>query len=135
MRRHPEWEPRLAAVIEAWRGRDYALGTADCGLFAAECVEAVAGERLWPDMGAYRTEAGLAKALKRAGFADLDAAASSRLGAMLPPLMAHRGDVVTDGQALGVLGFDGPMVFSHDGLVLVERASLTGCWAVGRADG
>lgn len=134
MPRHPNWEERLAATVQAWAARDYAMGRADCGRFAAACVEAVAGVKLWPKLGAYSSEAGLAKALKRAGFADLDAACTACLGDPMPPLMAHRGDVVSDGQALGVMTGAGPLVFSHDGLVPVRRDSLTAAWAVGRAD-
>lgn len=135
MKRATDWEERLSDIVAAWQGRVYSLGDADCGLFVSDCVEAVTGERLWPDLGAYRTEAGLAKALKRAGFADLDAACSSVLGEPLPPLMAHRGDVISDGQALGVMTGAGPMMFTHDGLAIVVRDSLTACWPTGRADG
>lgn len=135
MKRVADWEERLADIVAAWQGRPYQMGEADCGLFASDCVEAVTGERRWPDLGAYRTEAGLAKALKRAGFADLDAACASCLGEPLPALMAHRGDVVSDGQALGVMTGAGPMMFTHDGLAFVARDSLTACWPTGRADG
>lgn len=134
MIRHPNWEERLAEVVQAWEGRAYQLGTADCGLFAAACLEAVTGERLWPKLGAYKSEAGLVRALARAGFDSLDAACSSVLGEPLPPLMAHRGDVVSDGGALGVMTGAGPLVFSEAGMVLIERADLVACWPTGRAD-
>lgn len=134
MARHPEWEDRLAETVAAWTGRDYEWGAADCGRFASDCVAAVTGAPLWPALPAYSSEAGLARALKRAGFDSLDAACTSVLGPPLPPLMAHRGDVVSDGQALGVMTGAGPLVFSHEGLALVDRDSLTLCWAVGRSD-
>jgi hypothetical protein len=135
MKRHPEWETRLADTVAGWAQRAYALGQADCGLFAAACVEAVTGEGMWPKIGFYKTEAGLARALARAGLDGLDAGATACLGDPLPPLMAHRGDVVSDGRALGVMTGAGPMVFSEDGMVIVARESLVACWAVGRADG
>lgn len=135
MNRHPEWEERLADTVQAWMGRAYELGTADCGLFASACVEAVTGVALWPKLGSYKTEAGLARALARAGFDNLDAACASVLGEPMPPLMAHRGDVVSDGSALGVMTGAGPMIFSDEGMVLVDRGDLTAAWAVGRADG
>ena len=133
--RHPNWEERLAETVQHWAGLPYEFGTADCGLFASACVKAVADIDLWPDMGGYATEAGLARALKRAGFDSLDAACSSVLGEPMPPLMAHRGDVISDGQALGVMLGAGPAIFTHEGLQFVHRDDLTAAWAVGRADG
>jgi len=135
MTRHPDWEERLADTVQAWTGRAYELGKADCGLFASACVEAVTGQKLWPELGAYKTEAGLARALLRAGFDNLDAACTACLGEPMPPLMAQRGDVVSDGGELGVMTGAGPMVFSEVGLVLIDRADLVAAWPVGRADG
>jgi len=135
MKRHPDWETRLADTVADWTGRTYALGTDDCGRFAAACVEAVAGAKLWPEVGKYSTEAGLVRALARAGLDSLDAGATACLGDPLPPLMAHRGDVVSDGSALGVMTGAGPMMFGDAGMVIVARDSLVSCWAVGRPDG
>jgi hypothetical protein len=130
--RVPDWEPRLAAEIERWAALSYAWGTADCGRFAAACVEAVTGSALWPKLPRYGSEAGLARALGRGGFSTLGEAVSACLGEPIPPLAAHRGDVLWDGQAVGVLGFSGPLVFAHEGLVQVARESLVSAWAVGR---
>jgi hypothetical protein len=126
----------LSACVEAWASRAYVWGDADCGRFASACVEAVAGVEIWPSgMAAYSSEAGLARALKRLGCADLADAVTLCLGDPIPALAAHRGDILWDGQAIGVMAFGGPVVFSHDGLVSIDRRSLVAAWAVGRSDG
>lgn len=134
--RHPEWEARLTAVCNDWLPASYAWNKADCGHFAAACTEAVAGQRIWPEeLGAYRSERGLLRALKRCGWADLGEMMTALLGPPIAPLAAHRGDVLFDGRALAVMGPDGPRAMTHEGLCLLARDSIVKAWPVGRANG
>jgi len=50
-------------------------------------------------------------------------------------LQAHRGDVISDGSALGLMTAAGPLVFSEGGMVAIERGSIVAAWPVGRSDG
>ncbi len=137
VRRLPDWEDRLNAEIIAWRGRTYAHRAGqDCASFAAACVVAVVGINPLPrTLRRYSTAAGQARALARAGWADLVAAADACLGDRIPALAAHRGDVVSDGSALGVMTAKGARAFSENGMVTMDPESLMAAWAVGRADG
>lgn len=132
--RHPEWEPRLAACVEAWTPRAYepAWGK-DCVAFVLDGIEAVSGDRLTFD-GAkpYRSAAGQGRWLKQQGYADLVAAADACLGERIAPLQAHRGDVVSDGSVLGLMMAAGPVAFGEGGMVRMARGSIVAAWPVGR---
>lgn len=133
--RHPDWEPRLNATIAVWRGRSYAFAWGhDCVAFTLDAIFAVSGERLIFD-GAkpYRSAAGQGRWLKQMGWRSLVDAADACLGERIPPLAAHRGDVVSDGSILAVMTAAGPIAFSETGIVALERGSIVAAWAVGRA--
>lgn len=134
--RHPQWEERLAAVVEAWRDREYrpAWGS-DCAAFTLAAIEAVSGEALAFD-GArpYRSAAGQGRWLKDMGWRNLVHAADACLGERIPVLAAHRGDVVSDGSVLAVRWGNCYVVFGHDGLVMLDPRSVIAAWPVGRAD-
>lgn len=135
--RHEQWEARLSDTVEAWRGREYAPAWgSDCVAFVLAAIEAVSGEVLAFD-GArpYRSVAGQGRWLKDMGWRNLLDAADACLGERIPVLAAHRGDVVSDGQILGVMTGAGPVAFDHEaGMVIMARRSLVAAWPVGRAD-
>ena len=134
--RHPDWEPRLAACVEAWAGRAYAFKPGhDCAAFVLAGIEAVAGEKLALALRPYKTQAGQARALYELGWDGLPDAADALLGPRIAPLQAHRGDVVSDGSALGLMTASGPMVFSEAGMVTMQRGGIVAAWPVGRSDG
>jgi hypothetical protein len=63
------WPSRLDAVIQAAATRPFAWGEHDCCTFAADCVEAVTGTRVWPaDFGTYTTSMGAQKAMFARGW-------------------------------------------------------------------
>ncbi|MCU0892111.1 MAG: hypothetical protein MUE77_10270 [Sandarakinorhabdus sp.] len=131
--RHPDWEARLGWAIAVWHGRDYAPESgSDCAAFADACVTAVLGESWWPaKRPTYRSAAQQARAMKRAGWADLPAMADALLGPRAAPLMARRGDIVTDGAGLGVAFAGAAFAFGHMGLVRMHPDSIVACWPVG----
>lgn len=135
--RHPDWEPRLNACVEAWTPRDYtpAWGS-DCVAFVLAAIEAVSAERLVFD-GArpYRSAAGQGRWLKDMGWRSLLDAADACLGDRIAPLQAHRGDVVSDGSVLGLMTAAGPVAFGEGGMVRMARGSIVAAWPVGRSDG
>lgn len=133
--RHPLWEDRLTWVVAAWAGHDYTPRTGhDCVAFVLQVIEAVSGERLTFGLRPYRSARGQARWLAQLGWADLLDAADACLGERIPPLAAHRGDIVSDGSVLGVMTGGGPMAFGEDGLQRMAEPSIIACWPVGRAD-
>lgn len=134
--RHCDWEPRLAACVADWTGRAYAFKPGkDCAAFVLAGIEAVAGEKLALALRPYKTQAGQARALREFGWDGLPAAADAMLGPRIAPLQAHRGDVVSDGSALGLMTASGPLAFSEAGMVAMHRGSIVAAWPVGRSDG
>lgn len=134
--RHPQWEERLSAVVEAWDARDYAPAWgSDCVAFTLAAIEAVSGEILAFD-GArpYRSAAGQGRWLKDMGWRNLMDAADACLGERIPVLAAHRGDVVSDGSILGVRIGGGYVAFGEDGMTWLDQRSLVAAWPVGRTD-
>lgn len=135
--RHPDWEPRLAACVADWTAREYAFAWGrDCVAFVLAGIEAVADERLTFD-GAkpYRSAAGQGRWLKQMGWRSLLDAADATLGPRIAPLQAHRGDVVSDGSALGLRIGNGFVAFGEAGMELMNPCSIVAAWPVGRSDG
>jgi hypothetical protein len=106
MKRFEDWPRRLAAAIEAARGRPFCWGEHDCLLFAADVVHAITGldpAASW--RGRYDSRAAAAHHLSELG--GLEAVVTGALGTPLShPTLAQRGDVVmvdtNEGPALGV---------------------------------
>ena len=135
MKRRLDWLERLQAYIEACRNRPHHMLEFNCAFFAAGAVEAVTGEN---PVATLRVEVAslrdVAEALKQNdGVGGL---ARKYFGRdMLPPLLAHRGDVVikegTDGDTLGVCVGDHALFLTEDGLQRRDLLECRGCWAVG----
>ena len=132
MQRLADWEPRIAAYLDACADRPFAYGTHDCCLFAAGAIEALTGvDAGAPWRGRYKTEAGAARALKRRGFDSHDAAFTDLLGEPLGALAAARGDIVSDGANIGVMWVGGAWFVTDDGLQMQPAGTLQRCWKVG----
>jgi hypothetical protein len=132
--RLPDWEPLLAAYVAASRDTVYRLGKRDCARFAVGGVEAVTGVDIWPaDLDGYTSQRGMVRAIRRMGWQSLDDAATALLGPSIPALAAHSGDVVSDGQALGLMTPSGPVALSEAGFVAM--GGIARAWPVGRANG
>lgn len=120
--RLPDWEARLNAYIEAVSGVDYAYGVHDCGLFCAGAVEAMTGDDPGAVFrGAYDDAVGAAKVLRAKGRGTLIATVASMFDEK-PPAFAQRGDIVWNGEAIGICF--GPMALfvSNGGLTRVARS-------------
>jgi len=132
--RVPDWEARLAAHGEAMCSATYRLGRQDCARAAVGAVLAVTGVDIWPAaLAGYSTPRGMVRAMRRLGWETLDDAATALLGPAIPPLAAHSGDVVSDGQALGWMTASGPVALSEGGFVAM--GAIARAWPAGRADG
>ena len=94
--RRQDWPERLAELIEARREAEFAWGTHDCGMFAADAVVAITGaDPLQEWRGAYDTEEGADAII--AGFGGYEAFMVSAFRAFgapeCPACLLQRGDV------------------------------------------
>ena len=127
-----DWEARLIKYLERVDRRRYQPGRHDCAMFAAGAVRAVTGRdpgEGW--RGQYRTAARGKALLAARGFGSLDDAASEALGDPCAPAMCGRGDIVSDGERLGVLWWVGRPValfVGDDGLEALPVAGLVRGW-------
>lgn len=93
--RLPDWDQRLAALVERNRSRPYAYGSHDCLLWAAAVVKAVTGkDHGRGHRGKYKSAAGAARHLRKLGFDSPEALLDS-LFDRKPAGFAQRGDLVT----------------------------------------
>lgn len=134
VRRFEDWPRRLAAAIEAARGRPFCWGTHDCALFAADVGEALTGKDFAAEFrGRYTTRAAAVALLGALG--GLEAVVTAALGAPRPlPTLAQRGDVVTvdteDGPALGICNGAQAVCAGPEGLQLAPMSMWRKAWEV-----
>ncbi len=136
--RRTDWEKRLAAWLAAVEQRPYQWGSHDCALFGCGALEALTGgDYGQPWRGKYRSEAGAAKMLRRAGFDDHDAAFTAALGQPVPPLRLRRGDIISDGERIGLLWWAGAPIAlfvgrdgEREGLVTFPATVIVRGWRV-----
>jgi hypothetical protein len=95
------WDAALAAFLDAWAGKPFEYGEADCARFVAEAVQAQTGADFYaPFRGQYASLAQSVKALRKIGAGDLCKTITAALGEPVHPAFAGRGDVVMmDGNA------------------------------------
>lgn len=101
-----DWPERLAAAVKAAETSPFVYGEHDCGLFAADVITAMTGvDILQTTRGAYSTEAGCYKYLKRVFGGGVRAACETVMAQYgcpeVPVAYAQRGDVVLLRQAAG----------------------------------
>lgn len=103
MKRVENWEARLKKVIQKHHRLPSEYGISDCYLIVDDTVEAVTGERMFPDI-IYSTKLEAAKLLLQHGFSNVEDAFASKFP-MVHPALAQRGDIGvtinTDGEICG----------------------------------
>lgn len=130
-----DWVEQLHGCLDRHAVAEFEYGTADCGLFAARCVDAITGSAWEQDLAAhYQTEFGAARFVVEAG--GIEAAVTARLGEPIAPLQAMRGDVVLlpgeDGPCLGVSLGETVAAMRPEGVRYVPAPLVLKAWAVGR---
>jgi hypothetical protein len=125
-----DWSSRLFGVIEDHRRRQFAWGTADCGLFAARCYDAMTGSEFEQQLLTEYAEEGPQRLLLQNGMVEL-------VNQYLGPSQdgrAVRGDVVLvdggDGQALGICMGSKVVALGANGLHYLSRDDITAVWHV-----
>lgn len=133
MNRRHDWPERLAAVMADRARSPFAWGSNDCALFAADCAQAMTGEDLAAAFrGRYRTARGAARALRRAGYADLPALLTAWLGDPIRPTLAQRGDVVEIATGIAVANGAVALAPGDHGLVPHPVSTWQRAWRVAR---
>ncbi len=88
---------RVAAaqgLVDAWRGRAFAWGSADCARLAAALLRAMGHRAPLSKFGRYSSPIGAAKALQARGFKDLAQVVDSLGFLRIPQASALPGDLV-----------------------------------------
>ena len=120
--RLPDWEARLNAYVERVSDMTYAYGAHDCGLFCAGAVEAMTGtDPAAVFRGAYSDAVTAAQALRDHGAGTLVGTVAS-LFDEVPPAFAQRGDIVWNGEAIGLCIGPFALFVSDGGLTRVPRS-------------
>lgn len=88
-----DWEPRLAAVVEAYRTVPFRWGDGDCVAFAVAAIAAVTGQDLRDEVPAYWTPR---RAHELVQQQDMVARVSAVLGPPVHRATLRRGDLVWD---------------------------------------
>lgn len=134
MERIPNWETALNRFLADRSTVPFAYGRNDCALFASDAVLAMTGKDPAQDFrGKYRSMTGSIRVLRSIGNGDLESTFSARFKEK-PVSFAKRGDLVWDGEAVGVC-FGDRAVFvgenaQREGLFLVPMTAMKKAWAV-----
>ena len=132
--RLPDWDQRLARLVERHMQTPGVWGAADCLLTAMDAVEAVTGvDPAASVRGRYKTQLGAARLLRRNGFDDVEQALASRFPEV-GRLLAQRGDLaVIERDSLLCAGFvcsHGVAVKVETGLVFVPQTDIKSAFKV-----
>lgn len=134
--RFHDWEKRLAEYIVTVRADVDALGAVPCARFAAGAVEAQTGIDLHkPFAGKYDSDISAAKALIKIGAGNLESTFDRHFERRQSPAFAQRGDVIFNGEAVGVCIGKVGLFIHHSDLVGLPRAMWTAAWAAETARG
>lgn len=82
------------ATLDRFIGRPFVWGSADCGQLAAFHLKGMGHRLVLTKWGSYRSALGAAKAMKRAGYADLSAVLDGMGLDRIPPAAVLPGDVL-----------------------------------------
>lgn len=128
--RRSTWEADLAAYLAQKATEPFEYGVNDCCLFGAGAAAAQTGvDNAAAFRGRYSTEIGAARALRRIGAGDIESTFDSFYPERLIGF-ARRGDLVFNGEAVGVCIGAVAVFLSDDGYSHVPRAQWRKAWAV-----
>lgn len=130
-----EYWPQILADFIAAADRPFCWGTWDCGLLAADCVQAMTGVDIAAEFrGRYTTARG-ARRVMRGSMAEMMARVSHTYGMPeIRPAMAQRGDMVMVdtplGDALGICVGARVACAGPDGLAMLPLSAARCAWRV-----
>ena len=126
-----DWEAQLGAYLAGVAADVDALGDMPCARFAFDAAQAQTGVDCYaPYRGRYKTEIGGARLMRKAGDGTLPSIFDLHY-TQKPPAFAQRGDLVFNGETMGVC-IGGAALFIHgSALVQLPRDFWVKVWAVG----
>jgi hypothetical protein len=131
MKRLHDWQLRLEAFARERTPRPFEWGSNDCALFAADCVQALTGQQVCPELRGYDGRGALRLLEEHGGLHGL---ASKALGEPIPPVFATVGDVVLvrmgEGEALGICNGGVVIGPGPDGMAVVGMEAALAAWRV-----
>lgn len=142
LKRHEKWEIALREQFETAFDAVFFWSEFDCCQWPASCVMAMTGADLLGGLPGYTTAIGAARAIRKYGGSDLEAAAEKLFEAAgcieCAPAFARRGDVVLlklEGRlTMGVVDLTGRFVAAPNeagGLAKLPVLSAERAWMVG----
>lgn len=132
--RRSDWTVRLIETVEAAASRPFEYGEADCGLFAARCIDAICenSARASELAALYQDERSALRFVAEEG--GVEAAVTKRLGQPIPASFASRGDVClmpgVGFEALGICVGSRVAAMSQDGMRYAPLADVIKAWRV-----
>lgn len=132
--RSETWERDLATYLAAQHARPFQHGTHDCALFAAGAVMAMTGDDPAKAFrGRYKSQASAVRALRTIGAGDLESTITDMFE-RVEPAFAQRGDLIWNGEAVGVCDGAGAWFVGaegeREGMVSLPRWQWRGAWRV-----
>jgi hypothetical protein len=139
LKRHPQWQRKLAGMITSARELEFSWGSHDCAMWTCSVVRDVTGVDPGASFrGKYSTEAG-AQAIFGTDLGNFAAGIAASLGMKeVKPNYARRGDIVhvdngTTYGALGVVDLDARFAacVSQTGVTRIHLSKWKRAWQVG----
>lgn len=133
LKRFENWPELLHSAIESRIDSRFSWGDFDCCMFAAECVKAITGEWLMPDLEYSSKETAIAVIQENGGLSNI---VSEIFGNSAFPLAASRGDIVmrhdedTGMMSLGICVGELVAFPALRGVAYVNLADCICCWKV-----
>lgn len=128
--RLPYWESILAEKIEEAKHLPFKWGTHDCILWAGGVAESITGKDYLSEFkGQYKTKKEAYRIIK--SIAKTLPEAVDQYVTRKPVLMARRGDVVWNGEGMGVCnGAHSIFLTPNNGLVSIKTKDCTIAWRI-----
>lgn len=129
------------ATVDAWKGRKFKLGQADCVRLAADHLRRMGHKVRLPAKGSYATLLGAQRALAKRGYADLPAALDDLGLERIAPAAARLGDLIAIpsehriGCLMVAIGNGRALGFHEDivGAEILQPVEYVGAWRVSAA--
>jgi len=126
------------ATVDAWKGKPFRLGYADCVRLAASHLRRMGRKVRLPAQGSYRTLRSAEKELAKRGYADLPAALDDMGLERIAPAAALPGDIIAipSEHKIGCLMVavgNGRAIGFHedvDGAEILQPVEYVGAWRV-----
>jgi hypothetical protein len=126
------------ATVDAWKGKPFRLGYADCVRLTASHLRRMGKKVRLPAQGSYRTFRSAQKALKERGYDDLPSALDGMGFERIAPAAALPGDIIAipSDQPIGCLmvavGNGRALGFLEDveGAEILQPVEYVGAWRV-----